>query len=87
MGTYGISVSAVCPGCVNTELLQEAIRTRAPLEGMTPEEYEKHLVSTVPLGRMVEPKEIAEFMLFITSNHGNYISGVSLTMARGRMLL
>ena len=74
LGEYGISVTAVCPGYVNTELLQEAIRTRAPLEGMTPKEYEKHLVSDVPLKRMAEPDEVAKFMLFLSTEYANYIS-------------
>jgi NAD(P)-dependent dehydrogenase (short-subunit alcohol dehydrogenase family) len=87
LGEYGISVTAVCPGYVNTELLQEAIRTRAPLEGMTPKEYEKHLVSDVPLKRMAEPDEVAKFMLFLSTEYANYITGVSLTMAGGKMLL
>lgn len=87
LGPYGISVSAVCPGYVNTELMMQAIRTRGPLEGMTPEAYEQSLLRQVPLGRMVEPEEIADFMLFLSSPYADYITGVSLTMAGGRMLL
>lgn len=86
-GQYGISVVAVCPGYVNTELMMQAIRTRGPLEGMTAEEYEQSLLAQVPLGRMVEPEEIADFMLFLSTPYADYITGVSLTMAGGRMLI
>ena len=84
LGEYGISVTAVCPGYVNTELLQKAIDTRAPLEGMTSEEYAKHLVRDVSLKRMAEPIEIARFMLFLSTEYANYITGVSLTMDGGK---
>lgn len=86
-GKYGISVTAVSPGYVNTELLQEAITKRAPLENMTKSEYENHLLSSVPLGRMVEPGEVADFMIYLSSDHADYFSGVSLTMAGGKMLI
>ena len=87
LGEYGISISAVCPGYVNTELMQQAIRTRAPLEGMTAKEYEAHLLKSVPLGRMVEPEEVAGFMLYLSTDMATYFSGVSLTMAGGKMLI
>jgi len=86
-GPHGISVTAVCPGYTDTELLREALSTRAPLEGMTPEAYTDQLISSVPLGRMARPREIADFILFLSSDKANYISGVALTIAGGKMLL
>ena len=59
---YGISVTAICPGYVNTEMVQEVFQKRSIVEGKTPEEYEKELTSGVAMGRMCEPEEVAELM-------------------------
>ena len=87
LAQYGICVNSVCPGYVNTEMIQQVFQKRGPLEGMTPKEYEKTLTDTVPLKRMAEPEEIADLMLFLSSEQANYITGVALTVAGGRTLI
>lgn len=87
LAEYGISVNAVCPGYVNTEMVQQVFQKRGPLEGMTPKEYEKTLTDTVPMKRMAEPEEIADFMVYLSTDKANYITGVSLTIAGGRTLI
>lgn len=87
LAEYGISVNAVCPGYVNTEMMQEVFKKRGPIEGMTPEEYEKALVSKVPMGRMAESEEIASLMVFLSSDEANYITGMAITIAGGKTLL
>ena len=84
---HGISVAAVCPGYVNTEMVQEVFQKRAHLEGMTPEEYEKTLTDAVPMGRMSEPEEVADLMAFLAGGRANYISEVTVTIAGGKTLL
>lgn len=84
---HGISVAAVCPGYVNTEMVQEVFQKRAHLEGMTPEEYEKTLTDAVPMGRMSEPEEVADLMAFLAGGRANYITGVTVTIAGGKTLL
>lgn len=87
LARYGICVNAVCPGYVNTEMVRQVFQKRGPLEGMTPKEYEKTLTDTVPLSRMAEPEEIADFMLYLSTDKANYITGVSLTIAGGKTLI
>jgi len=87
LAEYEIAVNAVCPGYVNTEMVQQVFQKRGPLEGMTPKEYEKTLTDKVPMKRMAEPEEIADFMLFLSSEKANYITGVSLTIAGGKTLI
>ena len=74
----GITVNAVCPGYVNTQIMQEVFQKRGPIEGMTPEEYEKKLTARIPFGRMCEPSEVAELMTFLASDRADYITGVNL---------
>ncbi len=84
---YGISVNAVCPGYVNTEMMQDVFQKRGPIEGMTPEEYKQSLMAMVPMGRIAEPEEIASLMMFLSSEEADYITGMSITMAGGRILI
>ncbi len=87
LGPHGICAVSVCPGYTKTELLKEALATRAPLEGKTPEEYTAELAATVSLKRFAEPEEIADAILFLSSDHANYITGVTLTIDGGKTLL
>ena len=84
---YGINVNAVCPGFINTDMLWNEFRYHGPREGMTPEEYKNRLCSDIPLGRMGEPEEIGALMAFLASQASNYITGVSITIAGGTMLI
>ncbi len=87
LAEHGISVNAVCPGYVNTEMMQLVFQKRGPLEGMTPEEYEESLVSKVPMGRMASPEEIASLMIYLSSEESSYITGSSITIAGGKTLI
>jgi len=83
----GITVNAVCPGYVNTEMMQEVFKKRGPIEGMTPQEYEQALTARIPFGRMCEPEEVAELMAFLASPRADYITGVTVTVAGGSTLI
>lgn len=87
LAPFNITVNAVCPGYVDTEIMQRVFVERGPLEGMTAKEYEEHLLKRVPLRRMVTPREIGEFMAYIASDRARYITGTSLTIAGGSTLI
>lgn len=87
LAKFNITVNAVCPGYVDTEIMQRVFRERGPLEGMTAKEYEAHLLQRVPLGRMVTPREIGEFMAFLSSDRARYITGTAMTIAGGSTLI
>jgi len=62
----GIRVNALCPGPVNTPLLQELFAT-------DPERAARRLVH-VPMGRFAEPDEIASAVLFLASDDSSFIT-------------
>jgi NAD(P)-dependent dehydrogenase (short-subunit alcohol dehydrogenase family) len=87
LAEYGIAVNAVCPGFVDTEMLQEVFRKRSVIEGKSPQEYEELLTDQVPMRRLAKPEEIADLMLFLSSDKANYITGISHTIAGGKTLI
>ena len=66
----GIRVNALCPGPVNTPLLQE-------LFAKDPERAARRLVH-VPMGRFAEPEELAAAVAFLASDDASFITGVDL---------
>lgn len=65
----GLRINAVCPGEVNTPMLLSERK-----EPVTPELLQR-LADTVPMGRLADPAEIAEVVLFLTSSKASYMTG------------
>lgn len=64
-----IRVNAVAPGITNTDMVASL-----------PKEMIEPLIKTIPLGRIGEPKDIANAFLFLASNMASYITGVVLSV-------
>lgn len=77
VGAEGITVNAVAPGTVATERFK-ALRS--------PEETRK-LAESVPLRRVADPEEIAETVLFLASDAARYITGTTLDVNGGLVMM
>jgi NAD(P)-dependent dehydrogenase (short-subunit alcohol dehydrogenase family) len=73
----GITVNAVAPGNVGTERWQ-ALRT---------DEQKQKIAEGVPVGRVSEPEEIAESVLFLASDAARYITGATLDVNGGLVMM
>ncbi|UMG92463.1 3-oxoacyl-ACP reductase [Nocardioides sp. TF02-7] len=71
----GVRVNALCPGPVNTPLLQE-------LFAKDPERAARRLVH-VPVGRFAEPEEIASAVLFLASDDASFITASTFLVDGG----
>jgi NAD(P)-dependent dehydrogenase (short-subunit alcohol dehydrogenase family) len=71
----GVRVNALCPGPVNTPLLQE-------LYAKDPEQAARRLVH-VPIGRFAEPREIAQAALFLASDDSSYVTASTFLVDGG----
>jgi NAD(P)-dependent dehydrogenase (short-subunit alcohol dehydrogenase family) len=71
----GVRVNALCPGPVNTPLLQELFATK-------PEKAARRLVH-LPMGRFAEPREIAQAALFLASDESSYVTASTFLVDGG----
>ena len=79
----GIRVNAVCPGFVRTSMQEREIGWEAELRGMTPEAVREEYVSLTPLGRIEEPEDIAEVVVFLASDLARFLTGESINATGG----
>jgi NAD(P)-dependent dehydrogenase (short-subunit alcohol dehydrogenase family) len=70
----GIRVNAVCPGPINTPMLKNWSGTPGALE---------ELGKQTPLGRLGEPKEVADAVLWLLSDDASYVTGIALEVDGG----
>ena len=73
LSKYNILVNAVAPGFVNTEMTAQ---------NNTPEQI-KMLTEALPIKRLAEPKEIAEFVYFLASEKNSFITGQTIFIDGG----
>jgi NAD(P)-dependent dehydrogenase (short-subunit alcohol dehydrogenase family) len=87
LGEHNITVNAVCPGAVETELIKKSITQTAAVNNRTYDEelYEKFLRLT-PMGRIAKPKDVALAVAFLASDDASYITGTSLNVSGGRIM-
>ena len=79
-GSRGVRINAVNPGATVTDRLQSGLEAAARLEQITVEEALKRATRKVPLGRLAQPDEIANAVLFLASPCASYVTGAILTM-------
>ena len=75
-----IRVNAVCPNEVNTPM----IRSGFSIRGLDPEKAIKELNETVPLGRIAEPDDISDVILFLASDEARYMCGSLVEVNGGK---
>jgi NAD(P)-dependent dehydrogenase (short-subunit alcohol dehydrogenase family) len=76
----GIRINAVAPNEVNTPMLRTGFAKR----GFDPDTAVAELGRTVPLGRIAEPEDIAEVILFLASDAARYIVGTVVEVNGGK---
>ncbi len=70
----GITVNAICPGYINTEMVQAVPK----------DELEKNILPQIPIGRLGEPEEIARCVVFLASDEAGLITGSTLSANGGQ---
>jgi 3-oxoacyl-[acyl-carrier protein] reductase len=82
-GRDNILVNNVCPGYTLTARLSELSGRLAAREGVTEEEVQHRWSAQIPLGRLAQPEEFANLVVFLASERASYITGSSLAVDGG----
>jgi acetoacetyl-CoA reductase len=72
----GITVNAICPGYINTEMVQAVPK----------DVLEKNILPLIPTGRLGEPEEIARCVVFLASDDAGFITGSTLSANGGQVM-
>jgi len=80
-----ITVNAICPGIVLTEMWDYLSRVLGEIRGVAPEDIIKQRITQqVPMGRGQYPEDVAKVALFLASSDADYITGQALNDSGGQ---
>ena len=83
-GEHGITVNAICPAYVRTPLVDGQIADQAKANAMSPDEViEKIMLAPAAVKRLIEPREVADFVAYLCGEPAGTITGAALTMDLG----
>jgi acetoacetyl-CoA reductase len=72
----GITVNAVCPGYIGTEMVRAVAK----------DVLEKRIIPQIPVGRLGEPEEVARCVVFLASKEAGFITGAPLSANGGQYM-
>ncbi|MGR3758636.1 SDR family NAD(P)-dependent oxidoreductase [Roseobacteraceae bacterium NS-SX3] len=81
----GVTVNAICPGFIETPLLQRSVDNIVAKTGMTPEQAAKSLRASNPQGRFIQPEEVADAALWLASDGAGSVNGSALPISGGEI--
>jgi acetoacetyl-CoA reductase len=73
----GVTVNAICPGYINTEMVQAVPK----------DVLEKSILPLIPVGRLGEPAEIARAVVFLAADEAGAITGATLSVNGGQYMV
>ena len=76
---YNIRVNAVCPGVIDTPMNERNLK-----RAVNKSQLKKKWKTVTPLGRVASPYELAQTVLFLSSNMSSFVTGVGLLVDGGR---
>jgi NAD(P)-dependent dehydrogenase (short-subunit alcohol dehydrogenase family) len=79
----GITVNAICPWHVDTELMRQAMQSRGKMFGKSADEYIEEIVRESPQRRLIRAEEVAALAVFLASPLAGGINGQSINICGG----
>ena len=79
----GVTVNAVCPGFVETDMLEESVQRIVEKTGRSVEETRATLAATSPQNRFIQPDEVAAAVLWLCSDAARSVTGQALSLSGG----
>ncbi len=82
----GVTVNAVCPGYTDTEMTSQTIANITKKTGRSREEALASLVTHNPQGRLIQPSEVADAVVWLCGDNAASVTGQSIAVAGGEVL-
>ncbi len=82
----GVRINAVCPGMVRTPMQDREVVWEGELRGMDPEDVRRGYVNYTPLGRLCEPDDVADVILFLCSERAKFMTGQAINITGGLVM-
>jgi len=87
MAGVGVTVNAICPGLVDTELGEGLVAEYADISGTTAEAMMQALLARIPVGRVIQPEEVAELAVYLARRESGGMTGQSLLYDGGMLMV
>ncbi len=78
-----VTANCVCPGYVATDMTQRTVERVVSLTGRTPDDAQAAIEQMQPLGRLVDPDEVADAVAFLSGDAAAAINGQSIILDGG----
>lgn len=85
IGGRGVTVNAVCPGYTDTELVRDSIDRVVQQTGRARADVLAEYLHDTPIGRLIEPEEVAAAVLYLCSEQAAAVTGTTLAVAGGEI--
>ncbi len=82
----GVTVNAICPGWVDTDMTAASIRRIVDKTGRSPEEARRTLENMSPQRRLIQPEEVAAVAVFLASDQAAGITGQAIDVDGGEVM-
>jgi NAD(P)-dependent dehydrogenase (short-subunit alcohol dehydrogenase family) len=82
----GITANAICPGWVDTEMAASGMTAGAAATGQTFERFRDQAIGAVPIGRIIQPEEVAGLVRFLASPEASAITGQTYNICGGQTM-
>lgn len=82
---FGITANAICPGFIETPLLEQSVENIVAKTGKSAQAARKALMSGNPQNRFIEPQEVAETALWLCSDGARSVNGHALSLSGGEV--
>jgi 3-hydroxybutyrate dehydrogenase len=82
----GITVNAICPGWVDTDMTRQGMEAGAKGLGIGFEQFREKALGAVPIRRIIQPEEVAELVKFLASPAASAITGQTYNICGGQTM-
>ena len=83
VASRGITVNAICPTWMDTDMARQGITETAAILGVSAEEFRRQAVRAIPIQRMIEASEVGALAVYLASPRAAGITGQALNICGG----